>query len=206
MLASVIVFGVLHSFFRGGQEGSTVGSLHGAVGFHHALGDVSVPPELNAVCAIGGVPHRVIEVIVGEQRPGDRDLRDLVVCVELKMRTRGRPEAFQDEAGIFAEEKTAVADGCKTLGSVRDGSVDAVFHFVDGGVAGIYDGRLIHASPTGKRRRKRRKRDGPSEGIKSRQACGIENELPARERSDRFHSEVSKDENLRGARLSVVRN
>ena len=120
------------------------------------------------------------------------------------MRTQGSPEAFQDEAGIFAEEKAAVADGCKAFGRVGNGGIDAFFHFVDGGVAGIHDRRLIHATPTDKRTRERWKR--ARESTKSRQACGIRKESPAGERSEGFHSGVSRDENLRGARISVVRN
>ena len=92
--------------------------MHDEVRVGHALGDGGVSPELDAVGAIERVAHGMIEVIVGEERADRWDLGDLSEGVHLKTRAGWSAEAFEKKAGVFAEEKAAIADSGEAFGNV----------------------------------------------------------------------------------------
>ena len=142
VLAGDVGFCVLDAFFDGSEDRGAIGSLQGDVGFVDALGDGAVGPELNAVGAVEGAAHGVIEVIVGEERIGSGDLGDFAIGVHLESGAGSGAVGFEEEAGVFADEEAAVADGGEALGSVGDGGVEAVTDFADGGEAGVSDGSL----------------------------------------------------------------
>src|SRR5690349_12438128 len=133
MLASDVGFGVLNAFFDGSQDGSAIGSLHRDVGFVDALRNGAVGPELNAVGAVEGAAHGVIEVIVGEKRVGSGDLGDFAIGLHLECRAGSGAVGFEEKSGVFANEEAAVADGGESFGSVGDGGVEAIADFADRG-------------------------------------------------------------------------
>lgn len=155
-------FGVLNAFFDRSKDRGAIGSLQGDVGIVDALRDGAVGPQLNAVGAVEGAAHRVIEVIVGEERIGSGDLGDLAVGIHLESGAGSGAVSFEEKAGVLADEETAVADGGKSLGSVGDGGVKAVADFADGGEAGVSDRSLGDAGIV---------RDGGSKRGKGKRAC-----------------------------------
>src|SRR6266481_3126799 len=137
VLAGDVVLGILDAFFGGSEEGGAVVSLHGDVGFRNAFGNSGVSPELNAVGAVVGAAHGVIEVIVGEKRVGGGDFGDFAIGVHLESGAGGGAIGFEEEASVFADEEATVADGDAAFGGIGDGGVEAITDFADGGEAGI---------------------------------------------------------------------
>ena len=137
VLSGDVVLGVLDALFGGGEERGAVGALQGDVRFHDAFWNGGVSPELNAVGAVEGAAHGVIEVIVGEECVGGGELRNFAISVHLESGAGGGSVGFEEEAGVFADEEAAVADGDEALGGVGDGGVEAVTDFANGGEAGI---------------------------------------------------------------------
>src|SRR6266481_78386 len=131
VLAGDVVLGILDAFFGGSEEGGAVGSLHGDVGFGDTFGNSGVSPELNAVGAVVGAAHGVIEVIVGEKRVGRRDFGDFAIGFHLESGAGGGAIGFEEEASVFADEEAAVADGDEALGGIGDGGVEAITDFAD---------------------------------------------------------------------------
>jgi hypothetical protein len=187
VLAGDVVFGVLDAFFGGSEESGAVCALHDDVGFRDALRNGGVSPELNAVGAVEGAAHGVVEVIVGEERVGGRELGDFAIGVHLKGGAGCGAVGFEEEAGVFADEEAAVANGNEALGGVGDGGVEAITDFADGGEAGVGDGRLGDARVVGDGRSKSRKWKRSSECVKSAEAGCVGEKLPAIEWSERVH-------------------
>jgi len=152
VLAGDVVFCVLDAFFGWSEEGGAIGALHGDIGFRDAFWNGGVPPELNAVGAVEGAAHGVIEVIVGEEGVGSREFRDFAIGVHLEGSAGGGAIGFEEKAGVFANEEATVADGGEAFGCVRDGGVEAVADFADGGEAGVGDGSLGDAGVVSDRR------------------------------------------------------
>jgi len=191
VLPGNIIFCVLNTFFGGSEECSAVGTLHGDVGFHDAFWNGGVSPKLNAVCAIEGAARGMIEVVVGEERVGGGEFRNFAIGVHLESGAGGGAVGFEEEAGVFAEEKAAVADGDVALGSVGDGGVEAISDFADGGEAGVGDGGLGDAWVVNKGRADGRGESGKGkragEGGKGGELRCVGEKLPAREGSERVH-------------------
>jgi hypothetical protein len=184
VLAGDVVFGVFDAFFDGSEDGGAIGSLEGDVGIVDALGDSAVGPELNAVGAVEGAAHGVIEVIVGEKRVGSGNLGDFAVGIHLKRGAEGGAIGFEEEACVFADEEAAVADGGETLGGVGNGGVEAVTDFADGGKAGVGDRSLRDARVVGNGGCESRNRKRSGEGVKGAEARSTREKLPAIEWSE----------------------
>ena len=149
MLAGGVGLGVFDALFDGSEGGGAIGSLEGDVGIVDALRDGAVGPELNAIGAVEGAAHGVIEMVVGEKRVGSGELGDFAIGVHLEGGAGGGAEGFEEEACVFADEEAAVADGGETFGGVGDGGVEAVTDFADRGEAGVGDGSLGDARVIG---------------------------------------------------------
>ena len=142
VLAGDLGFGVLNAFFDGSQDGGAIGSLQGDVGIVNALGNGAVCPELNAVGAVEGTAHGMIEVIVGEKRVGSGDLGHFSIGLHLESRAGGGAIGLEEKTRVFSDEEAAVADGGESFRSVGDGSVKAIADFADRGEAGVSDRSL----------------------------------------------------------------
>ena len=142
VLAGGVGLGIFDALFDGSEYGGAIGSLQGDIGFVDAFRNGRVCPELNAVGAVEGTAHGVIEVIVGEERFGSGDLGDFAIGVHLESGARSGAKGFEEEAGVFADEEAAIANGREAFGGIGDGGVEAVADFADGGEAGVGDGSL----------------------------------------------------------------
>jgi hypothetical protein len=184
VLAGDVVLGVLDAFFSGSEEGDAIGALHGDVGFGDALGNGGMSPELNAVGAVEGAAHGVIEVIVGEEGVGSRDSRDFAIGVHLESGAGGGAVGFEEKAGVFTDEETAVADSGEPFGGVGDGGVETIADFADGGEACVGDGRLGDAGIVRDGGCKSGNGQRAGEGVKGAEAGSVGQKLPAIEWSE----------------------
>ena len=187
VLAGGFGFGVLDAFFDGSKDCGAIGSLEGDVRIVDTLRDGAVGPELNAVGAVEGTAHRMVEVIVGEKCVGSGDLGDFAIGIHLESGAGGGAVGFEEQAGVFADEEAAVADGSEAFGGVGDGGVEAIADLADRREAGVGDGSLRDARVVGYSGGERRNWERSGESVEGAKAGSTREKLSAVERSERVH-------------------
>jgi len=173
MLFLGIRLGILDALLIGSQCRSAVRALQREIALDDALGNGSMAPKLDAICAIEGIAERVIEVIMRVQRAGSGDLRDFAQCIPLKCRARGRAKAFQEQGGILPDEESTVANRREPLRGIGDRGVEAVPHLANGGEPCIHQRRLRYARVIRQGTGERGKSYGVCEGVKRAKARSV---------------------------------
>jgi len=202
VLAGDVGLGGLDVLFRACQESGAIAALHGNVIFHDALRNGGMGPKRNTVATIEGIAHGMVEVIVGQQSAGRGILRGFAVSVHLESGAGRGAKAFKEQAGVFPDKETSVANGSETFRGVGDGGVEAVADFADGGIASVGNGSLRDAGIIGDRGGEHGERKGSGESIKHGETGSIREKLPASEWSEGVHEVLQKGMDLVG-RASV---
>src|SRR5262249_46283647 len=156
-----------------------ISPLHGDIIFHDAFGHGGMRPKLDAVGAIEGTTHGVVEMIVREHRAQGRSLSRLLVAVHLETCAARRAEAFKEQAAVFTDEKPTITDGGEPFGGVGDGGEKTVTDFSEGSEAGVGDGSLRDAWVVGDGLGESGDGKRFGEGVKCAEAVSIREELPA---------------------------